>query len=84
MRKEKEVEKREKKFCGGELNINEGGKMINDQVSSRKRGMHGEVMPSTDACSCLLSEICHASDMLSRRPLFKPGVTLDMHPARLA
>lgn len=40
-------------------------------------------MASTDAFSCLLSEICHASGILSRGSLFEAGVTLDMHPVRL-
>ena len=45
--------------------------------------MHGEVTASTDAFSCLRSEICHASGILSSGSLFEPGVTLVMHPTRL-
>ena len=45
--------------------------------------MRSEVLASTDAFSCFVSEICHASGMQGRGSLFEPGVTLDMHPTRL-
>ena len=51
------------------------------QVTCGNRRMHGEELASTDACSCLGSEICHASGILSRWSLFEPGVTFDMHGA---